>query len=45
VKTTYTILDQRLVAATQTLEELAYDTGKKIASRKTLNIAGEAASS
>jgi hypothetical protein len=38
VTTTYTVLNQRLVVASQTSEDLVYDTGEKMETRKTLNL-------
>jgi hypothetical protein len=38
VTTTYTVLSQRLVVASQTSEDLVYDTGEKMETRKTLTL-------
>ena len=38
VKTTYAVINQRLVVASSTTEDLMYDTGVKVQRKKTLNI-------
>ncbi len=39
VKTTYAVFGNRLVVTSRTSEDMSYDTGEKVKSTKTLNLA------